>query len=179
MQELPTLKTHRLILRSFQLNDAPDVQRLAGDRAIADTTLNIPHPYKDGMAEEWIRTHPPKFQAGELANFAVTLQKTRVLIGAIGFVITRLSDQAELGYWIGRPFWGQGYCTEAGRAIMQYGFNDLSLNRIQALHFSRNPSSGRVMQKLGMTKEGVLRQHVKKWDTYEDLVVYGLLKKEW
>jgi [ribosomal protein S5]-alanine N-acetyltransferase len=177
--EMPTLQLKRLILRPFRKNDAAAIQRLAGDRAIADTTLNIPHPYEDGMAEAWIETHEPKFAAGELANFAVALQINHELIGAIGLVINRLFDQAELGYWIGRPFWGQGYCTEAGCAILQYGFGDLNINRIYASHFSRNPSSGRVMQKLGMTKEGVLRQHVKKWDKYEDLVMYGLLKREW
>ena len=65
MKQRPTLHTQRLILRPFEIADARDVQRLAGDRAIADTTLNIPHPYEDGMAEQWIATHQPQFEAGE------------------------------------------------------------------------------------------------------------------
>jgi RimJ/RimL family protein N-acetyltransferase len=179
MKQRATLETPRLILRPFEVADARDVQRLAGDRAIADMTLNIPHPYEDGMAEQWISTHQPKFEAGELASFAVVLRATGELVGAIGLVISRRFDRAELGYWVGRPYWNRGYCTEAGRALLEYGFTELSLNRIHASHLSRNPASGRVMEKLGITREGLLRQHAKKWDKYEDLVVYGLVRQDW
>ena len=179
MKQRPTLHTQRLILRPFEMADARDVQRLAGDHAIADTTLNIPHPYEDGMAEQWIATHQPQFEAGEQATFAIVLQATSELVGAIGLVINRRFDRAELGYWIGRPYWNQDYCTEAGRAVLSYGFTELNLNRIHAYHLSRNPASGRVMEKLGMTREGLLRQHAKKWGKYEDLVEYGLLREDW
>ena len=179
MKQRPTLHTQRLILRPFEMADARDVQRLAGNHAIADTTLNIPHPYEDGMAEQWIATHQPQFEAGELANFAIVLQATRELVGAIGLVINPRFDRAELGYWIGRPYWNQDYCTEAGRTVLWYGFTELSLNRIHAYHLSRHPASGRVMEKLGMTREGLLRQHAKKWGKYEDLVEYGLVRQDW
>jgi ribosomal-protein-alanine N-acetyltransferase len=179
MRQRPTLETPRLILRPFEMSDAKEVQRLAGDHAIADTTLNIPHPYEDGMAEEWIATHQPKFDVGELCNFAVTLRDTGQLIGAIGLVIKQRFAHAELGYWIGAPFWNNGYCTEAGRAVLEYGFTSLGLNRIHASHLTRNPSSGRVMMKLGMAHEGRLREHVPKWGKFEDLEVYGILKSEW
>lgn len=173
------LDSDRLRLRRFELSDAPDVQRLAGNRAIADTTLNVPHPYEDGMAEAWISTHPPKFEAGELAVFAITLKTDGELIGAIGLTIDRSFDRAELGYWIGEPYWGLGYCTEAALRMVDYGFADLGLHRIHAKHFDRNPASGRVLQKIGMSKEGTARQHTKKWGLYEDLVLYGLLADEW
>ena len=159
MKQRATLHTQRLILRPFEIADALDVQRLAGDQAIADTTLNIPHPYEDGMAEQWISTRQPQFEAGELANFAIVLRATGELVGAIGLVINRRFDHAELGYWIGRPYWKQGFCTEAGRAVLRYGFTELNLNRIHAYYLSRNPAPGRVMEKLGMTREGLLRQH--------------------
>jgi ribosomal-protein-alanine N-acetyltransferase len=174
------LRTSRLILRPFVLNDAVVVQRLAGDQAIADKTLNIPYPYEDGMAEQWISTHQAKFEAGENVDYAIILQSTEELIGAIGFVaINHRFDRAELGYWVGRPYWNNGYCTEAGHILLKFGFEDLNLNRIYAFHFKRNPASGRVMQKLGMVQEGVQRQHVKKWDIYEDIVTYGILKQDW
>ncbi len=179
MQQCATLQTERLILRPFALADAPAVQRLAGDRAIADTTLNIPHPYENSMAEEWIGTHQAKFDADELANFAVVLRATGELIGAIGLVINRRFDRAELGYWIGQLYWKQGYCTEAARAVLAYGFTALNLNRIHATHLSRNPASGRVMENIGMTREGLFRQHAKKWGTYEDLVEYAILREDW
>lgn len=175
----PRLLTPRLLLRPFEIEDAPAVQRLAGDRAIADLTLNIPHPYEDGMAALWISTHRAKSEAGELANFAATLRPTGEVIGAIGLSINRRFDRAELGYWIGKPYWNLGYCTEAGLAVLEYGFTKLNLNRIHSTHLSRNPASGRVMEKLGMSREGLLRQHTRKWETFEDLVLFAILKQDW
>jgi RimJ/RimL family protein N-acetyltransferase len=175
----PVLETDRLVLRPFAQSDAADVQRLAGEHAIADTTLNIPHPYEDGMAEDWIATHLPAWRAGELATFAVKLREGGALIGAAGLKLELGFDRGELGYWIGEPYWNRGYCTEAARALVDYGFRRLALHRIQATHLARNPASGRVMQKLGMTQEGVLREHTKKWGVYEDLVLYGILRETW
>jgi [ribosomal protein S5]-alanine N-acetyltransferase len=95
--EQPTLLTERLRLRPFSLADAPEVQRLAGDRAIADTTLNVPHPYPDGAAEAWIETHAGGFAAGRQATFAITLRDGGALVGSIGLVIDARSGRAELG----------------------------------------------------------------------------------
>jgi RimJ/RimL family protein N-acetyltransferase len=151
---------------------------LAGDVAIASTTLNIPHPYEDGMAEEWISTHQEAFEKGELSNFAIELRSSGDLIGAIGLVVNTRHHHAELGYWIGTPYWNKGYCTEAAHEILRYGFMELDLNRIHAMHLTRNPTSGRVMKKIGMLHEGCRRQHVKKWDVFEDVELYGSLKSE-
>lgn len=131
------------------------------------------------MAEEWISTHDPNFEKGEAADFAIVLRDSGQLVGTIGLSINRRFDHAEMGYWIGKPYWGQGYCTEAAREILRYGFEDLMLNRIFASYFRRNPASGRIMEKLGMRHEGIARQHIKKWNGYEDLVMYGILRDEW
>ena len=177
--DIPTLRSSRLVPRPFRLADAANVQRLAGDWSIADTTLNVPHPYEDGMAEQWIATHRPRFQRGELVTLAITLRDSGELIGALGLRLDASFDMAALGYWIARAHWNSGYCTEAAALAVDYGFGVLQLNRIHANHLARNPASGRVMQKIGMTREGLLRQHTKKWDKYEDLVVYGLLRQDW
>jgi len=176
MKGLPTIETDRLLLRPFTLADAPDVQRLASERDIASTTLNIPHPYEDGMAEQWIEAHEERYEKGELANFAVVLRSDDSLIGSIGLSINQQHAYAELGYWIGKPYWNRGYCTEAAEAVVRYGFEVLGLKRICACHFKRNPASERVLRKIGMTHEGCLRQHVKKWGVFEDLEQYGILK---
>ena len=179
MTKQPSLTTPRLILRPFTFADAPAVQRLAGDRSIADTTANIPHPYEDGMAEMWISSHAEQFEQGTGVVFAITLKDTGELVGAISlFSIRAASSRAEMGYWIGVPYWNKGYCSEAAKALIGYGFNELGLNRVFAEHMVRNPGSGRVMEKAGMTYEGTLRQHVKKGDRYEDLKVYGILRTE-
>ncbi len=178
MDRQPELLTERLLLRPFTLADAPEVQHLAGDQAIASTTLNIPHPYEDGMAEEWISTHQERFERGELADFAIVRREDSALIGAIGLAMHPEHESAELGYWVGKPYWGQGYCTEAAKAVLEYGFNVLRLNRIYAHYMARNPASGRVMEKIGMKYEGHLRQHVRKWGEFEDLKLYSILKHE-
>ena len=179
MAERPTLKTERLILRPFMLADAPEVQRLAGDRDIASMVVTIPHPYEDGMAEAWIGTHQERFDKGELVNFAITHSEQGYLIGSVGLQIAKEFDRAELGYWIGKPYWNQGYCTEAAHAAVRYGFEVLGLNRINARHITRNPASGRVMQKLGMKHEGCLRKHSKRWGNYDDVEMYGILRSEY
>lgn len=178
MNQMPIIKTERLILRPFNLSDENEVQRLAGNIAIAEMTLNIPYPYKDGIAGEWIKTHKEKYEEGKMLNLAITDRTNNYLIGAIGLSIKKEYDIGELGYWIGKPYWNKGYCTEAAEVILDYGFKKMHLNRIYATHLKKNPASGKVMKKIGMKKEGILRQHVKKWGEYEDLVYYGLLKSE-
>lgn len=179
MAEQPTLATARLILRPFTPADAPVVQRLAGIWEVADTTLHVPHPYPDGAAEQWIETHAPRFAAGRLAAYAITERKGGHLVGTVSLGIEPTHAVAELGYWIGLPFWGRGYATEASAGLLRFGFEELGINRVQARHFTRNPASGRVMQKLGMTYEGTQRQAVRKWDRFEDLATYALLAAEW
>ncbi len=176
---LPVLHTRRLILRPFTLADADDVQRMAGEYEIASTALNIPHPYPDGAAQSWIKSLSFEFQSGIGTTLAVTLREDRKLVGAVGLQLEKKHHCAELGYWTGREYWGQGYATEAAQALVAYGFNELGLHRIYARHFRRNPASGRVMQKLGMIHEGTLREHVLHWGQYEDLEYYGLLESDW
>jgi ribosomal-protein-alanine N-acetyltransferase len=179
MAERPTIETERLILRPYTLDDAPELQRLIGDKDIAATTLNIPHPYEDGMAEEWIGRHQERFDKGEGLSFAITHREEGFFIGGIGLNVNREYESAELGYWVGKPYWNNGYCTEAARAVVRYGFEVLGLNRIHATHMTRNPASGRVMQKTGMKHEGCLRQHIKKWGKFEDIEGYGIVRSEY
>lgn len=166
------LETARLVLRPFQLSDAADVQRLAGAREVAAGTLTIPHPYPDGAAAAWIAKH---VEAKD-PTFAITVRDTGELVGCIGLMVARDDDRAEVGYWIGVPFWGRGYASEALEAILRYGFGELALNRIYAAHFSTNPASGKVMQNAGMQHEGHMRQVHKKWGSYIDVEMYAILR---
>ncbi len=176
-QTQPVLETERLILRPFALSDAKEVQRLAGDFAIADTTLNIPHPYPDGAAEEFFSTHPAKFEKGDGVVFAITLKTDGRLLGGIGlYDVAKRHRRAALGYWIAKPFWNLGYATEAGKAVVEFGFEQWSLHKIEANYFSRNPASGRVMEKIGLVQEGLQRDHIIKWDRHEDVVICAIIK---
>ena len=179
MRTAPPLLTKRLLLRSLTLEDAQDVQHLAGERDIASTLSNMPHPYEDGMAEEWIRSCSGKFEKDEALNFAIIRRTDKKLIGEIELRLDRENESGELGYWIGKPYWNCGYATEAARAVVAYGFEVLKLNRVHAKHFKRNAASRRVLEKIGMCYEGCLRQHVKKWGNFEDIIGYGMLKADY
>lgn len=177
MDKQPELETRRLILRPFAPDDAPDVQRLAGAPEIASTTLNIPHPYEDGMAEAWIATHRKMFETESGATWAITLKPVGDLAGAVSLRgIRPRFHRAELSYWVGRPFWNRGYCTEAVKVVIAFGFESFGLSRVFATHLDRNPASGRVLEKAGMRLEGRMRGHVIKDGFPENLVMYGILR---
>jgi ribosomal-protein-alanine N-acetyltransferase len=142
-------------------------------------TLSIPHPYPAGAAEDWIGGHQAAFDKGEEVTWAITARDNGPLMGAVGLRLSPVRRHAEMGYWLSVPDWNQGYMSEAARAVLDYGFGQLGLLRIYATHFARNPASGRVMQKAGMTYEGCLRQHVLRWGVPQDLVHYGILRAEW
>lgn len=172
------LKTARLLLRSFESDDIPTLVRLAGAREIAATTIQIPHPYADHDARTFLAKAAEDFQAGHSVAFAVSLPAGREPCGAVGLHISDAHQHAELGYWIGVPFWGRGFATEAAHAVVEFGFQTLHLRRIYAHHFAGNTASQRVLEKIGMIHEGRSRLHVMKWGQFLDLENYGLLAEE-
>ncbi len=175
----PVLETARLRLRAFRPADAPDVQRLAGERAVAATTATMPHPYPDGLAPAWIATHADVWRDQRELVLAITLRATGELVGCIGLRFETINEKAELGYWVGRPHWGRGYASEAARALVAYGFEALGLMRIQAHYMAHNPASGRVMEKAGLRREGCSPAAMKKDGRFVDLVFHGALRDQW
>ena len=179
MSATPTLRTARLLLGTFAPEDASELQRLAGAREIADTTVSIPHPYDLDHALAWIGQQRREAVRGRATNFAIRLRSDGPLIGSAGLRdIDPEHMQAELGFWIGREWWGHGYAREAAAAVIRFGFESLKLNRICAHHMARNPAAGKVLTALGMQQEGVLRQRVRKWGVYEDVVLYAIVRDD-
>lgn len=179
MSATPTIRTARLLLGTFESEDAPDLQRMAGAREIADTTVSIPHPYGLDHALAWIGNQRRESVRGRATNFAVRLLSGSPLIGSASLRdIDPEHHQAELGFWIGHDWWGQGYASEAAAAVIRFGFETLGLNRICAHHMARNPAAGRVLLHVGMKQEGLLRERVTKWGVYEDVVVYAILRTD-
>jgi ribosomal-protein-alanine N-acetyltransferase len=172
------LRTLRLLLRSFEPGDIPAIVRLAGAREIAATTMNIPHPYTEQDGQNFLAHADEDFRAGRSVSFAVTTLQGGELCGAVGLAMAPAHERAELGYWIGVPYWGQGFATEAASVVMAFGFETLRLNRIHASHFAGNTASRRVLEKIGMRHEGPSRQHVRKWNRFFDAENYGLLASE-
>ena len=176
----PTLETARLRLRPYCDEDIAELLPLIGTREVAATTLRIAHPYTEQDARDFLllAQEPGKVW------LAITLrgsesQIDRRQIGGIGLRIDSSHQHAELGYWLGVQYWGQGYATEAAREMLRYGFEDLGLHRIYASHFKQNPASGNILRKLGMQYEGCQREHLRKWDQFVDSELYGILRREW
>ncbi len=140
------LKTNRLTLLPFRLEDAPAVQVLAGNWNVARMTARIPHPYPDGAAEAWIAGQDAARADGTAYGFAIDFADR--LAGAVG--VMRCADKEfELGYWIGEPWWGQGIATEAADRVVRFAFEELGAEKLRAQHHAGNEASGRVLRKCG------------------------------
>src|SRR5579864_392959 len=105
------LRTRRLLLRPIERSDIPAIVSLAGAREVAATTANIPHPYTENDAQSFLANAEEEFRAGRSVTFAITLLAGGELRGAVGLVIAPELGHAELGYWMGVPYWGQGFAT--------------------------------------------------------------------
>ena len=147
------IRTPRLLLRTPVLQDSARISLLAGDYDVASMTGTIPHPYSEDMAAAWIAS---VIDGEEGVVFAIL--RADLLIGCIGYRAFG-EDHAELGYWIGKPYWGQGYASEAVAAVWQLA-TDLQIRRLYALCHPQNRPSARVLQKTGFEFEGILRQHM-------------------
>jgi RimJ/RimL family protein N-acetyltransferase len=145
------LATARLQLRAPQREDAPAIAALANDRRIAENTARIPHPYTLADAEGFLRY----IEDSETETaFAITLADD-ALIGICG-LRTKPRKAPEIGYWLGAPYWGHGYATEAARAVIDHAFEDLGLERLEAGARVSNPASRRVLEKCGFQWSSVV-----------------------
>jgi RimJ/RimL family protein N-acetyltransferase len=145
---IPVLETERLVLRAPRLGDAKTVAALANDRQIAENTARIPHPYRLADAKDWIAdaNKNPDEQ-----HYVITLANG-ALIGACGL---EARDGPSIGYWLGQPYWGKGYATEALHALIDHAFGDLDHEALQASARVTNPASRRVLEKCGFQWTGV------------------------
>ena len=176
-ETFPTLETERLILRKFVASDSAELKDLASKKEIAEGTF-IPYPYEDGFAEDFIESQFRDFKKGRLINFAVQIRDSGRLCGSIGISMDPKLNQGEIGFWIGLPFWGNGYCTEAARAVLDYGFRVQGLDRIHAFHFAGNIASGKVLSKIGMEIEGNIKGEYWHMGKLKDTVHYGISKEK-
>jgi [ribosomal protein S5]-alanine N-acetyltransferase len=172
-------ETERLILRRLEKEDAPRIQQFAGAYEVASNTLTMPHPYEDGLAEPFIERVNEEWDQGNAYVFCIASKSDNLFMGVLGVHLSVVNRKAEIGYWIGVPFWNKGYVTEAARRGVQFGFEDLKLNRIEASYYTRNPASGRIMQKIGMTYEGTMRQHYLRFGEFVDVGYYSILRSEY
>ncbi|MDZ5472344.1 GNAT family protein [Bacillus sp. 31A1R] len=176
---MQNLETERLLLRTLRLEDSERVEVLASDYDVAKSTLTIPHPYPEGSARDFITSILEAEKSGRISIFAIEEKESGQLIGIINVSIAESYKRGELAYWIGKPYWGKGYGTEATKALISYSFNQLKLNKVFACAFTDNPGSWKIMEKVGLKYEGTLKQHVSRDGVFYDLCYYGLLKDEY
>ncbi|MDQ4062057.1 MAG: GNAT family N-acetyltransferase [Pseudomonadota bacterium] len=150
----PRIETPRLVLRALRLADAPAIYRLAGDWEVARWTALIPHPYPEGEAERFIA----RSAAGNLSGTGLALaiaerDRPNALIGGCGWSLDR-GGGLEIGYWLGRPYWGRGYMTEVVRALADHAFRTTDVPSVRAGIFPDNLRSARVLEKAGFVESG-------------------------
>ena len=176
---LPSLETQDLCLRKPRMKDAKDIFRYASDPEVARYVLWEPHRSVSETVS-FVRDLRARLRAGCPSSWVVVLRETDTVIGTIGFVwYSTDNNAAELGYSFSREYWNQGYATQALRAVIDSVFSSLPLNRLEAQHDVRNPASGRVMQKCGLTQEGILRGRIMNKGEYIDTALYSILRSDW
>jgi len=169
--------------------DAPAIRGIVNNEMVASTMQSMELPYTLEMAEHWLHSQAEIWNSQTAVVYGIcwipqgstgdSQEDSRPkLIGGIGLEICKEDEKGEIGFWIDQSHWGKGVATEAAAELLQFGFEKLHLNKIVAFHMVRNPASGRVMEKLGMRKEGLLRDHVKKSGRFEDSVAYGILASD-
>ena len=123
------IKSTRLMLRAFTLEDASRITQLLQEKEIAATTTSIPYPYQKDMATAWIKSQETGLKKGENIVWAICLLENLELIGSVELAINKVHNYAELGYWLGKSYWNKGYCSEAASVVVSFGFKNMSLNK--------------------------------------------------
>lgn len=176
---MPVLQTQRLVLRRLAMRDAQDIFDYSRDAEVARHVLWAAQ--RDiSEAREYIRYMTRRYRADEPSSWGIEEKASGRIIGTIGYMhYDPDNNSCELGYSLARRAWNRGYMTEALRRVIDYSFEALDVNRIEAQHELDNPASGRVMEKCGMKREGVLRQRLYNKGKYVDVALYSVLKSEW
>lgn len=176
---LPVIKTQRLILRKMTMRDASDVYRYARDKEVARHVLWEAHQ-SIWDSRGYIRYLLYQYRCGEPGSWGIVLQDTGRVVGSIGYMnYSADNSTVEIGYSLSREHWGKGLMTEALTAVIDETFRVLGLHRIEAMHFTDNPASGRVMEKCGMLHEGHMRERICCKGVFRDVEMWAILRKDW
>lgn len=179
MDYVPVIRTNRLILRPMTEENTADFMELAGEEIIARRTVDIQHPMTEAFAESMISQSMEGYLTEEWMMLGIELREDGRMIGGIQLVKRHFRYNAELGFWIGLPYWNNGYATEAAEAIVAYGFQRLYLLRIHATCFPDNLGSIRVLEKTNFKWEAYLKEYILHDAELHDQVSYRILRSEW
>ncbi|WP_414840435.1 GNAT family N-acetyltransferase [Carnobacterium sp. TMP28] len=178
-EDIPILKTDRLILRKITIQDLDDMFEYASDKEVAQYVTWSAHKTISDT-RNFIEDILDKYQKKQIAPWGIELKDNGKFIGTIDFVSWQTKNNcAEIGYALSKKYWGKGLVTEATKEIMAFGFNKMDLVRIQAKCISDNIASSKVMKKNGMVLEGTMRQSYLRDKVYKDMDLYAILKEEY
>ena len=163
-----------IALRPIEKTDLETIAKLANDRDIAKTTARLPYPYTVTDAKTWV-----DYVLSTESEHVFAIAEKKTMMGVIGLVHEPEHNRAELGYWLGKPYWNKGIATVSAEMMLGYAFGVLRVNKVYAHVFSANPASAKVLEKNGFKLEGCLKQHFKRMGTMHDLLCYGLLMENY
>ena len=179
MFSMPTLETKRLILRRINIHDAKDIFEYSKDKEVARHVLWSAQK-ELGEAKDYCRFMMRRYRNDEPSSWGIIDKATNRLVGTIGYMdYNEDNATVEVGYSLARWLWNGGYMTEALTRVIAHTFDTMDINRIEAQHELENPSSGRVMEKCGMRKEGELRQRLYNKGRYVDVALYAIIKEDY
>ena len=178
-RHIPVLNTERLILRKILISDFEDMYEYSSNSEVTKYLLWSCHSSPE-YTKQYIEYLQGRYKIGDFFDWAITLKDTRKMIGTCGFTrFDYTNNSAEIGYVLNPSFWGCGYCTEAVRRIIKFGFEDLNLNRIEAKFIKENAMSRRVMERSGMIFEGTMKSAIYNKNKYWDVGVCGIIKSRY
>jgi len=184
MQEIlrkpPTILTERLVLRPLTIEDDEAIYSYASDPLVSKyVSFETANSIED--TRTFLRSVLDNYRKGvEPGSFAIVMNEGMKLIGTIGYLNwSNVNKRIEIGYALSRPYWNCGYVTEAAKAMIGYFFRHTDLIRIEARCAVEHTASSRVMEKAGMTFEGILRKQALISGRHHDMKMYSVLRDEW
>ena len=176
---LPELTTPRLTLRRMMVADTEDMYEYASRPDVTKYLAWLPHPDRQ-YTREYLQYLGNRYAAGMFYDWAVVYEPDCKMVGTCGFTAFNCaSDSAEVGYVLNPEYWGKGIATEALTRVLQYAFRELKLHRVEAKYIEGNERSRRVMEKVGMTFEGIMREGMLIKGSYVNVGICSILASEW
>ncbi len=176
---LPKLETERLVLRKLLYKDVNDIYSYAHDEEVAQYVMWDAH-HSELETLEFLNVVIELYNKNEPAPWGIELKETKKIIGTIGFVsLESEHNKAEVGYTLAKQYWNKGITTEALKKVIQFGFEKMRLNRIEAKCIKENEQSIKVLLKAGMKEEGLLRQYLYLKKDFRDIKIFSILKSEY
>lgn len=170
------IKAKDFTLREMRISDKKSIFKYANNKKIYRWTLNIPYPYTEKIAQDWIKRNQIKYKQKNIDDLVLAIDVNGEMIGAIGIHKIEKNHKAEIGYWLGEPFWGKGIMSNALKVVIKYAFKEYKLKRLYAGVMLPNIGSAKVLEKNGFVLEGIQKKNILKDGKYIDEKIYALVK---